>query len=606
MRKVAPALAGVGGVLLGAGVSIVYALRAYHAAMPYLLGVAIIAVAVSLRNPSSTRIRLDFSRGDIVALAVLLLIVIPLYTLRVYTTPWQVNTDEVTLIHNSRVMMSGPPADLFGITPYFGCPGAAFLLFGILGQVLGGNDLYHFRLAHGILGVVSVVAAYCLFRQFMRPIVAFSSAVILGANHSLVGYSRMAMWPNTSLLLELIALLLLVRGIQQKSLQSIFLSGVTCGLAFYFYFPGRITIVICALVLVAIWLIGREHNFGSMTKSVAVLGLGCALVAAPVVIATAKNPKLGMQYQREQLLIYPEGRKAAQFWTRTTTPRDAWIKNIKNGLTTFNSRVVDHGWLYPNPGHGFVDPVTGVLVWAGFLAATVRVVRHRRKKSRAPGRRDARLSGDLMAIIGFTTLFLMLAFIVTKAPNYQRLLLILPFVAYFAGDVVWVILDFLRARVRDTAGRFKPGLIFPLVGTAAAALILALNVDAFNDFAKVGRTQGHEVGSTGRFVERRKDEAGHSWILAADKDNLYYFWGEPWWWQGWVGFFAGPDQSVKVVPVPTISELDTPGKTTVFISRIAWQKHATEFIARHAVSRVTNIVPSGRLIAVEVEGPRLP
>ena len=199
MKAAAPVLGGFGGVLLGAGVSIAYALRAYHPAMPYVLGVAVIAVAVSLRNSSRTDSLSLPSRQDLAAVAVLLLIMIPLYTLRVYTTPWQVNTDEVTLVSISRIMMTGPPADVFGITNYFGCPAAAFLLFGIFGQILGGIDLYHLRLAHGILGVGCIVVAYALFRQFMRPIVAFSAAVILGANHSLVGYSRMAMWPNTSL-----------------------------------------------------------------------------------------------------------------------------------------------------------------------------------------------------------------------------------------------------------------------------------------------------------------------------------------------------------------------------------------------------------------------
>ena len=39
--------------------------------------------------------------------------------------------------------------------------------------------------------------------------------------------------------------------------------------------------------------------------------------------------------------------------------------NAKNGLGAFNNTVVDHGWIYQNNGHGFVDPLTGILLWLG-------------------------------------------------------------------------------------------------------------------------------------------------------------------------------------------------------------------------------------------------
>ena len=605
MKLAPPMLTGLGGVVLGGAVSVVYAMRGFHRTMPYVLGVAIVVIALSLRGSTRTRTAPAISRADVLATALLLLVFVPLYTYRVYTTPWQVNTDEITLISISRILLHAPPGDLFGITNYFGCPAAAFLVFGLMGQLLGGIDLYHLRLAHGILGVASVVAAYVLFRQFMRPLVAVASALILGVNHSMVAYSRMAMWPNSTLLLEIVALIFLARGLQRQSLRSLFVSGIASGLAFYFYFPGRITIAICVFVLIAAWVLDRQRRgWQSLVKSLAVISLGWALVAPPVIIATAKNPALGLQYQREQLLIYPEGRKAAEYWTRTTSPRAAWMANIRNGLATFNSRTPDHGWLYPNPGNGFADPVTGILLWTGFLVALIRVVRYRsRHSSEAAGMREA-IVGDLIALTGFLALFLMLAFVVTKAPNYQRLLLILPFAAYLAGTGLWSILDALERQARRISARLDRLRPFAVTGIAVVALIGVLNLEAFRKFADLGQMMGHEVGSTGRFVEARKHEKGHAWVLAADKDNLYYFWGEPWWWQGWLGFFAGSGQTVKVVPLSALESLPTPGRTTVFVSRAAWVRHARAFRSGHVVNSVTNVVPTGLLVAVEVEGPR--
>ena len=34
-------------------------------------------------------------------------------------------------------------------------------------------------------------------------------------------------------------------------------------------------------------------------------------------------------------------------------------------IPVFPSRVFRHGYIYVNEGHGFVDPLTGILVWVG-------------------------------------------------------------------------------------------------------------------------------------------------------------------------------------------------------------------------------------------------
>lgn len=599
-----PTALGIGGIFLGSAVAAAYWAKGFHQLLPYLLATALMAVALALpgaRAPTASAIAV---RSDAFAVGILLLLLIPIYCLQVYTTPWQVNTDEVAFISVARGVIAEPRPDLFGLSWYFGCPTAAFFFFGKIAELLGGVDLHHVRLSQSFLGIACVVAAYALFRNFMPPLFSFLSAALLGVNHSLIAYSRMANWHGSSLFLEILALFFLAVGIQRQSRRSVFLSGVCCGVAFYFYFPGRIIIALCVFVLVLAWAIGgSERRFRPLVISASVLVLGWGIVTAPILIASAKAPPQSLQYQREQLLIYPEGRKAAQFWTNTKTPRDAWIANASNGLRAFNARIVDHGWLYDNRNHGFADPATGILLWAGFLVAASRLIRHvRRSKTESREAFTAANLGNLIALTGFLVLYFSLALLITKAPNYQRLLMILPFVAYLAATALWWIVDAIVSAAGSRLTSFGSRAIRSLAIGAAVAGILTANLVIFGDFVRKGNREGHEVGSTGRFVEARKSEAGHTWILAADKDNLYYWWGEPVWWQGWLGVFAGPNQPVRVIPPSALDTLETPRGSTVFIASVVWKKHEREFRATHGVTSVKAVLPGGRLLAVEVEG----
>ena len=569
--------------------------------MPYLLAAGILAVTIALSNGSRADPTTVPSRRDAIAVAILLLILIPLYCLQVYSTPWQVNTDEIAFMSVARGVATEARPDLFGLSWYFGCPIAAFVFFGKLAQLLGGIDLYHVRLSQSFLGIACVLASYALFRRFMPVLLALLSALLLGVNHSLIAYSRMANWHGSSLFLETVALLFLAIGLQRQSKRAIFASGVTSGLAFYFYFPGRMIIALCLMILLAAWAVGLERRWKPLLTSAALLVLGWGIVTAPIVIASAKAPPQSLQYQREQLLIYPEGRKAAQGWTNTASQRDAWIANASNGLRAFNAPIVDHGWLYANNNHGFTDPATGILLWIGFVAVISRIVRRmRHTRSVTPEAVADSDLGDVIAVVGFLMFYLSLAFLITKAPNYQRMLMLLPFVAYLAATGLWWTIDTVASAVGTKVALFGQTPTKAMFAGLAIAGIFAANVLIFGDFVLEGRRDGHEVGSTGRFVESRKTESGHTWILAADKENLYYWWGEPYWWQGWLGFFAAPNQPVKVVSLPTLDTLAIPGRSTVFIARAVWEKHKDGFNAAHTVTGVANILPNGRLIAVEV------
>ncbi|MGH9424424.1 MAG: hypothetical protein ACRD3J_30915, partial [Thermoanaerobaculia bacterium] len=321
---------GAVGLVAALGASVVYAVSGYHTVLPLLLLTGIAAMAVGLGKDRPSVAWAVISKSDLIAVTVLLVAVTPLYLWRVYSTPWQVNSDEITIMSMAQRLTAAPHTDLLGISDVFGFPSAVFVFVGRLAQVIGGISLYHSRLVHGTLGVMCVVAAYGFFRQIVPPLRALLFSLLLGTNHALFAISRMAMRENTSLLLELIALWLLTRGILRRSRSHIFVAGAFAGVAWYAYFPGRLAVFISLAILFAIAAFtGSRSNLKLALRYAAVFVLGWAVAAAPVMIASKKNPESAFSYSRQQFLFYPEGRILEQSWTGEKTQSAAWKANIR-------------------------------------------------------------------------------------------------------------------------------------------------------------------------------------------------------------------------------------------------------------------------------------
>lgn len=582
---------------MGVAISVFYAYSGFKPMMPYLLVAAVAAIAVSLTAPRDYGEVATPARSDLIAVGILAIVMAPIYWWRLYSMPWQISTDEITVMLAARRLLSIPNVDLFGVNAIFGFPPAVFVFVGRLANWIGGVDLYHSRLVHSTLGLSCVLLAYGFFRQFTEPFRAGTLAAILGVNHALFAISRMAMRENTGLFLELLTLWLLARGLQRRSKTEVFLAGASTGIAFYAYFPARIALVVVVALFFCIFVLNPSREMAKTAAGYAVIFLvGWGLLAAPVMIASRANTSLAFSYARQQFLIYPEGRKLEMDWTGEKTPEGAWKANIRNGLTMFNSRKHDQGFIYPNYNHGFVDPLTGVLLWMGVAVAGVRVMR-KRKRLMSADESGAVALADLTALVGFFTIYLSCALFITKAPNYTRLLVILPFVAYLAGIAIWVVAEWLAAGSRSTRSA--------IVGATVCAIAL-WNVVIFSDFAEAGRRSGNDVGSTGRYVESRNNANGYTWVLAADEANPYYAWGEAWQWKDWAGFFAGPSQTMKVIPVAGLGSLDIPGNFTVFITNTAWQLAEPGFRLRHPLYDVSWLTPDSRLLAIDVRGTSSP
>ena len=385
------------------------------------------------------------------------------------------------------------------------------------------------RLLHASLGLAVIAVSYALFRQLLPRRWALFAACVLGCSHSLLMISRMAMRENTAVLIEVAALALLLRGLRHGHPLSTFLGGVVAGLGFYVYYPARFTIVLWAAVPARRRARGRRMlPRQARARLGAVAATGFVLAATPIVVAEQKAPAGKVALQRHALLVFPEARETQRGWVFASSVSAGIRKNVVWGLTTFNNTVVDHSWIYPNYSHGFVDPFTGALLWVGVAVVVLALLRRRSDP------------WPLVFLGGFAILFLTFALLVNKAPNYTRLLVTLPFVAFLVTAGV----RFLAGQAGGLATRWRPGYA---KGAAAARLNRRARPDRRSEsLDRVGLRPGREGArrlhrqhrALHRVESRRPGKTFY--IATVDAEPYrYYEWGYPIIWKERLSIFAG-------------------------------------------------------------------
>lgn len=546
----------------------------------WLLGIALLgAYLFSVSRPLPAVARTD--KAVAVALA---LGFAPLYLAGVYEWPVQVNSDEVSIMVAVRDYADLDGADPLGISHYLGHPVLLLWLWGSIGNALGGVTLELMRLLHGFVGIAVVVAAYGLFRQVADRWTALLACCFLGFAHSLLMISRMAMRESTAVLIEVVALALLLRGLRHGHAFATFCGGLVAGLGFYVYFPARATFFLWLAFLAGLAVFFRATVPLRRIASLGAIGAAAfLLVALPVSVASLKAPREQQVLHREAVLVFPEAREKQREWVFAETVSEGIRTNIAWGLGAFNNKRTDRSWIYPNPGHGFLDPLTGILLWLGVVAVGYRLVRRRGPP------------WALLFLGSFLVLWLSFAFLINKAPNYTRLLITLPFVAFLAAEGTLLV---ARLVGRAVSARAPAAAAVAIVGIAAL-----WNLAIAWDFVDDGRRRGDDIGSTGRYVAERSSDQRHAFHLATDGTEryLYYQWGWPEIWQDRIRMFVRePGQVGAVVAPAAVRDLRQQPPFSLLLNADLWRESERALRARYPSGRTRNVTPDGRLLAFEV------
>jgi len=575
------------GAAVGVATVIVYGIAGWRGWIAWVWLAAIVVISAHLFVTSGRLGRPAWP--DLLAPCALVAALSPLYLLRLETWPVQVSSDEVAIMSYAKQYAATPHVDLFGLSTYFGDPAGQLVVWGKLGHLFGGITLEHMRLLHALAGLLIVAAAYAFFRQLLPLGWSLFGAAILGLNHSFLMMSRMAMRENLPALVEMVALALLLLGLRKESRFATFVGGAIAGLGFYVHFSGRMIFPLW-LAFLALLAVAYRRDLGleRILRLGAVSVAAFALVATPYLIAYQKAPAALKQHQRESLLLTEDGRKVQQGWVFAHSEWAGYKRNVINGLTAFNMGRVDHAWIYQDYGHGIVDPLSGVLLWIGALVVVATAVRRRGPP------------WALLPVTSFLVLWLAYAFVVGQAPDYSRMLIILPFVAYLVTEAV-------RAAVAAVVlllgrhWRFRLTPAIPL----AAALLLGLGVwNGFIgwDYIHKGEVAGDDIGNTGRYVTTHSRNPSEHFYLAADQGQWQYFvWGWPSIWQDRLRMFAANDAQVAGVIAPTmVGQFSAPPPFVLFMPADLWSSQQQALLQRYPQARMDRITPDGRLVAVNV------
>jgi hypothetical protein len=560
-----------------------YGLSGYSRAMLLIWLAGLLGLSVFFWSRS--RLMPRISKGDVLAPIGLALAFAPLYVLGLFRWPVQVSGDELAIPEVAKSYAHPHGVDPFGVSTYLSRPALLFIFWGKLGELFGGFDLSHMRLLHAVFGLLTIVASYALLRQLLPRGWAIFATCILGVSHSFFMISRLAMRENTAVLVEVVALTLLLWGLRNNHALATFWGGVVAGLGFYVYFPARVTLPVWLAFLVLLGLRSRRtFPVRKLLVAGSIAVAGFVLMTTPILIAESKiMPVAGpsdVEPQRETLMIYADAREKQRDWVHASSVAEGMKTNIRWGLGTFNNTIADEGFIYWNRGHGFVDPLTGILLWIGVALLGVRLFRRRADE------------GVLLAVSGFLILWLSFAFVINKAPNYTRLLITLPFVAYLVTEAV-----------RWLAGRWRSvPRVQALLTAAALGALVAWNLAIAWDFVQTGRREGETIGSTGRYVSSHADVPGQKFFIASTVDGAdYYSYGDATAYVDRLRFFASNDSQVGDLVDPNVLDrFNARPPFALFMKREVWELAAQQLADRYPTGRIRNITTDGSHVALEV------
>lgn len=539
------------------------------------------------KNPLYSK--LNLYERDTLYVVFLSLILAPLFLVELYSFPVTINTDEITIMNTMKSVTSNPETDLFGPSNYYGFPNLIFVAWGKLALAVHDIDLHTTRFLHGLSGLLIALSTYFLFRILSNSAtMALAGGLLIGTQHALLAVSRMGMRDNIALLCVVTALIFLIHGLQSGSKLATFTGGAIAGFAFYGYMPGRVTIVIWTFFIIALLVLGKRVIERSRVYPLTLPAVcGFVLMILPLYInpiSTADN-LIDYRYKYEQILLLPEGRELQQWWVAAETQWEGVAINIRNGLTAFNNDLHDHGYIYLNFRSGFFDPLSGILLWIGMIGILIR---------------KQFTKEHLLVGIGFFTIYLILAFVTVKAPQYTRMFVILPFALFFVVKGAEYISRLDITRLIPILKPSKQTLATVIFWTLISTVVL-WNLAILHQYFQRSIETGDIVGNTGRYIATQSLNSNHSFYLVTDSTYPYYSWGETHHWKTWLSFFMENDNPHKLIAPMDTLKTDYHRPATIFMSRTLYDQVTVELNTIYPTLNVIKLTPDGNIIGIELE-----
>lgn len=348
---------------------------AYESAfVTWLIGLALTAVGFGIATPRSEVARWRLDRRRVFEMAVVLGILAVAVALRLpdlSQIPPEVHGDEAACGLEARRILHGEVRNLFTVG-WYQIPNISFAISAAAMAVLG-EDLWGFRMASAIQGVLAVLLLYLLAKRLFSARVAALAAFLLAVSHWEIHFSRAGINYVQAQVATLLVLYFLVRGVQRRQPLDWLLAGFASGLSLNVYYAARLAPALGAAYL-AHKLITERGFFRRQRANIAVLGIGAVLFMAPMLLVFSQHPHALVSRMEGVFLLTPAGLQHA-FTAQNVDNVPAVLRNqIVNTLTAFNWRgetSMQHG----HRGDGLIDFWSSALFVIGVVAVTLRAYR---------------------------------------------------------------------------------------------------------------------------------------------------------------------------------------------------------------------------------------
>ena len=407
--------------------------------------------------------------------------------------PYVVHGDEAACGLEALRWLHGDVTSLIDVG-WYGLPVGGYGIPALVMRVAGVN-LYGLRLSSVLIGVLSILCAYALAREFVGRRPAFVAAALLTVAHAHVHFSRVGIHYMHALCVVVLTLWLLARALRRASAPAAVLAGIGMGLAIQVYFSARILFVIVPLFLLGLTVLAR-HLLRERWHIVGWFLLSAVVSLGPLAIFFLRDP-VPLQSRTQDVFIFASSADmhahlVSQFGTAalgTVLQRQlAAVPLLAGGLT---DQSLQYG-----PHTALLDPLVAALATIGFLYALL----HPRRPL------------HLLLVIWVSSTILLGDVLTVDQPWWPRLIVMLPALCILAALALEKLIDLVGSAYLSLIRRIMPRVrwqqlqAMALTGTLALAVIVSSGVQSwqhyFVDYQRMITTDAYRTRFTdiGDFV----------------------------------------------------------------------------------------------------------
>jgi hypothetical protein len=382
-------------------------------------------------------------RGELTALAVVLVAATLLRTVAIERLPVALHNDEMNCLLQAQRFLVGH-LSVF-TTSWYECPNLGFFMTSIPLRFIA-PDLLALRLGTAGLGVLSLLAAYLLVRHLFGIRPAMLLLLLTTPFHWHLHFSRAGFHYMQAASISTVALLLFTVALDRRSPVIFGIAGVVTGIACQTYYAAWLTPIILCTWVVAMWLADRRHGALAL-RGLAVTTFLFLITMAPLAAHYIRETHTLTSRPTTVFLLSNENTAHVNDAYGTSEPIRLLVKNGTRLAGLFIGTNGDTSVQYGLQDQ-FIDPYLMPLFLAGLVYAFVLI--------RRPG-------GQLLWIMFLETLIAG-GLLTVDAPFSPRLIGVTPIILLFPA----LVLDrILRIRWIASSSRLLAAIIVAIGGVVA-------------------------------------------------------------------------------------------------------------------------------------------